>query len=446
MSIKSPLSRQFGSRFDSVFDVVKSNPVYDKVSRIPTLDLDFAKSKSLYDGRSTNNLITFTRNSTGTYVGSDGLIKTAAVNEARFDHNPTTGESLGLLVEESRTNLITDSSLTTVGAATGATITSSTETNPENISFCRRILSNPGTDVQGHRLYVNSSSANTITVSVFVKKDTHRYVYIGFGGISNSFTALFDIEPGVTANRLLGQGGNGTHTNVNAGYQDFPNGWVRIWASGTTSGINGFTVGFSPDATTYNITDWSANGTEAFFVYGAQYEDNVSFPTSYIPTTGATATRAVDAASISGSNFSSWHRQDEGTVFAQTQVAGYSSTNNPDLVALFGANFATDKINMFVAGASPNYRAEIRTGNINQLLQNVVSPANIYDSNNFAIAYKENDSVSYGRNTNATDTLVTLPVITSLYFSGSVGSTKYIRRITYWDTRLPNEKLKSVTA
>ena len=80
MSIKSPLSRQFGSRFDSVFDVVKSNPVYDKVSRIPTLDLDFAKSKSLYDGRSTNNLITFTRNSTGTYVDAACLIKRSVTN------------------------------------------------------------------------------------------------------------------------------------------------------------------------------------------------------------------------------------------------------------------------------------------------------------------------------------------------------------------------------
>jgi PDZ domain-containing secreted protein len=43
-------------------------------------------------------------------VGSDGLIKSAAVNEARFDHNPVTGESLGLLIEESRTNLLTNSS------------------------------------------------------------------------------------------------------------------------------------------------------------------------------------------------------------------------------------------------------------------------------------------------------------------------------------------------
>ena len=55
----------------------------------PSLKLDFANARAL-DPR-----ITFTRASVATYVGKDGLIKTAGVNEPRFDHDPTTGESLG---------------------------------------------------------------------------------------------------------------------------------------------------------------------------------------------------------------------------------------------------------------------------------------------------------------------------------------------------------------
>ena len=71
--------------------------LYRAAGSRPTLDQRFAKDKSLVDKVSGQNLITFTRASSATYVGSDGLIKTAANNEARFDHDPTTGESLGLL-------------------------------------------------------------------------------------------------------------------------------------------------------------------------------------------------------------------------------------------------------------------------------------------------------------------------------------------------------------
>ena len=65
----------------------------------PSLNLNFARSRAL-DPR-----ITFTRASVGTYVGRDGLIKTASENEPRFDHDPETLESLGLLLEEPRTNI-----------------------------------------------------------------------------------------------------------------------------------------------------------------------------------------------------------------------------------------------------------------------------------------------------------------------------------------------------
>ena len=65
----------------------------------PSLNLNFARSRAL-DPR-----ITFTRSTIATYVGRDGLIKYAGVNEPRFDHDPDTLESLGLLIEESRTNI-----------------------------------------------------------------------------------------------------------------------------------------------------------------------------------------------------------------------------------------------------------------------------------------------------------------------------------------------------
>ena len=82
----------------SDIDITESYPTIR-----PSLNLNFARSRAL-DPR-----VTFTRASIGTYVGRDGLIKTAGVNQPRFDHDPETLESLGLLIEEPRTNYLGNS-------------------------------------------------------------------------------------------------------------------------------------------------------------------------------------------------------------------------------------------------------------------------------------------------------------------------------------------------
>ena len=48
-----------------------------------------------------------TRSTTGTYVDSAGVIQTAAINAVRINHDPTTKEFLGILIENASTNLLT---------------------------------------------------------------------------------------------------------------------------------------------------------------------------------------------------------------------------------------------------------------------------------------------------------------------------------------------------
>jgi hypothetical protein len=80
------------------------NELWRRARAVPSLDLRFADNKSLVDAVTGASLITFNRASSGTYTDSAGVIQTASNNVPRFDHNPITGESLGLLVEEQRTN------------------------------------------------------------------------------------------------------------------------------------------------------------------------------------------------------------------------------------------------------------------------------------------------------------------------------------------------------
>ena len=72
-----------------------------------SLDLAFAADKTLTARKGPTP--TFTRASTATFVGSDGLIQSAAINTPRFDHDPVTLACKGLLIEESRTNALLNS-------------------------------------------------------------------------------------------------------------------------------------------------------------------------------------------------------------------------------------------------------------------------------------------------------------------------------------------------
>jgi hypothetical protein len=95
----------------------QSERLYHLAQAVPTLDLQFAATRSLVDNISGRNLITFSRAGSATYTNSTGNRQTAATNEPRFDHDPITGECLGLLVEEQRTNSIRNNTM--VGAVAG---------------------------------------------------------------------------------------------------------------------------------------------------------------------------------------------------------------------------------------------------------------------------------------------------------------------------------------
>ena len=68
------------------------------------LDLPLAETKSITARVGPTPV--FTRSSTATFIGSNGLIQSAAINEPRFEHDPLTGVCYGLLLEQSRTNLV----------------------------------------------------------------------------------------------------------------------------------------------------------------------------------------------------------------------------------------------------------------------------------------------------------------------------------------------------
>jgi hypothetical protein len=138
---------------------------------VPSLDLRFAENKSLVDSVSGQNLITFTRASTGTFVDSDGVIRSAGNDVARFGHNPLTGECLGLLVEEQRVNfcLRSEEFGTSPWAASNVTVTANQEVAPSAATTADTLAA---TGANGTVRQPITTTAVAMTFSVYLKRKT----------------------------------------------------------------------------------------------------------------------------------------------------------------------------------------------------------------------------------------------------------------------------------
>ena len=258
----------------------------------PVLLLDFANSKTL-DPR-----ITFTRNSTATYVDEAGIIKTAANNEARFDHDPITGECLGLLIEESRTNLIPNSQVFQTGYSVGnLTVTDNVAVAPDGTTTAASMFETAALD--GHSIQLSSTSQTNISQSVFVKPNGRDNICVRFVVNSNDW---YTITVNLTGNGSITQEVASTGFTGAIRYRSitpFPNGWYRIGFSAITSATPYiFSVLGCDSSTPTLVPQWgfpryTGDITKGYYIWGAQVETD-SFPTSYIPTSGSTYQRLAD--------------------------------------------------------------------------------------------------------------------------------------------------------
>ncbi len=82
------------------------DPLWRRARMMPSMSLQFAKTRSLIDVVSGQNLITFSRLSDATTINSAGQIQVVAAGVPRFTHDPVTLECLGLLREEQRVQIL----------------------------------------------------------------------------------------------------------------------------------------------------------------------------------------------------------------------------------------------------------------------------------------------------------------------------------------------------
>jgi len=252
------------------------------------------------------------RGSAATRVNAEGLIEDVATNIPRIDY--TTGEGV-VLLEPQSTNLFPYSEDFSVSdwSKNRVTINSNQNISPNNKLNASKMIE---TAVSGnHQITKKAHSVNgSFTNSVFAKKGENNYLILGIWDGSSETIAWFDLENG-----LIGTV-QGTSTQTIEKFGDY----YRCSVTFDISASGGYElIGMS---NTDGLRNYNGDGTSGVYIWGAQLEA-LSYPTSYIPTSGAIATRLAD--SVTGAGDATTFNSTEGVLYAEmAALKGLSATAN----------------------------------------------------------------------------------------------------------------------
>ena len=270
----------------------------------------------------------------------------AALYRPRFDHDPTTLVSKGLLMEDARTNILLqsqafDSSIWDVLGLRNLIVSANNIASPSGAIDADKLT--VGGTTTAYRVVQNTPtyvSGTAYTVSCYLKAAEVSKVQVSSGN-TTTFPASANFD-------LTGSGSViGTPTGT-AVIQQLQNGWYRcsisaIAGANAISSISIYPLNNSGGST------YVGNNIDSFYAWGGQLEVG-RHASSYIPTTISAIARSADVCSITGTAFSNFCNQTEGTLISKLTIIDRNSQYGLGGIILS----ATDRFNCHVAIAKKN--------------------------------------------------------------------------------------------
>ena len=399
----------------------------------PSYKLPTTKEATALDKLATD-IVSCTRSTTATFRGSNGLIQTAAVNTPRVEYDAS-GNPLGLLVEESRTNLLTKSSDMTHSdwtqyASVGVT---GGQADPAGGTDAVTLTDNAATAGYLFQSTATGTAGATYTASIYVKKTASaasEFLLRVKGAGEPNYSCKVDTL-------------NGVVSGATAKIEEVNSDWWRVSVSTTLSGNVAVNMSIFPaHADGYN-TGFDGTAQGSHIVYGPQIEQGDA-ATSYIPTDTTTETRAADDITMATSSFGV--DKVYGTALVDATVASKSSSLYPGVydfsAGIYKRNLFT-YIDTTLDWLVSQFSETNATNNL--VASGVTYPLNI------TLAQRRDGTTGGGAldgtlvSSVAIDTAVTAPTLLSLGRQANDVMNGHIRRFIYWPRAISDTSLIAYT-
>ena len=359
---------------------------------------------------------TFTRASTGTRIAPTGLIEEVPSGDSRLNYDLLNGKVVNCphyLLEPASTNLITYSEDFSNSSWTKAdsSITSNSVISPDGALNGYKLTENTSNSLHGLFLIGLLTSSGTYSFSFFVKK-SERSIFAFGNASSGTNYIVFNLDNLTT--KPIGTGGA---TISNDKIENYGNDWYRC--SLKMIAPSAISLGFLLMKDESN-TSYLGDGTSGLYIYGAMLEQ-LSYPTSYIPTNGTAITRAAETAT--GSGDAATFNDSEGVLMAEISALADDGTYRLNTLSDNTSN------NFIVIGYSLNSNKMFLDGVIGGVrFITLEATVNQEEFNKVCLKYKSGDASIY---------LNGFKILSSTTTFAHSGSPISELEFDYWNNTLP---------
>lgn len=346
--------------------------------------------------------LAFTRGSSGTYIGSDGYIKTAGVNIPRFTYEYDNNNILqyrGLYIDNNTSNnqfLYSEDFTQSIWIKNNSQIQSTSTLSPNGIDNGSRLqLNNSGGGLQYNINLIGASGSNKrfLYISVMAKAAECNHLRIHISNGTYEVECYYNLSNGTTGTNTPGTANQLLF--VNKYVCNMGNGWYRLMfhiqdIQAASPGIN-YTVSFNPSTSPASLT---GNNTDGCLIFGAvlntAFNQSAGYETAfaqYIKTSGSVVNISADSCSIGSKTL--WlgpYSTNEFTAMCQF----YSPYNFCDVITGNAMSFGFyTSSNAFDGGFSIRHLRN----NANIVVDKYTPTYNRYDYANFGTRLGENKVV-----------------------------------------------------
>lgn len=267
------------------------------------------------------------------YFDAAGILQVVGSGVPRFDYDPATGESIGLLIEDDSENIQVWSEEFDQASwlKSETSVSADAVTAPDGATTADEIIESAADTTHYVRDTVSVDGSSRYIFYVFGKQNTRSEIRVEFvtAGFPDASYTDCDLAAGTSE---IGAGAD------TGGIRDIGGGWYQCYMTATSDAVEAGNQNRIYILNSGSVS-YEGDGASSVYLWGAQVEEGIATQSSYVPTAATSTDRFREQAELTDID---WYNAADGTWYSSAYRVFPTDETSNKFIFMMGDGSSSD--------------------------------------------------------------------------------------------------------